>query len=51
MYQSLRSATALSKYLATAGNNRLGGDDFDQKITDYMLADFKTKEGVDLSSR
>ena len=36
--------------LATAGNNRLGGDDFDQKITDYMLADFKAKEGVDLST-
>ena len=32
------------------GNNRLGGDDFDQKITDYMLADFKAKEGVDLST-
>ena len=30
--------------LSTAGNNRLGGDDFDQKITDYMLADFKAKE-------
>ena len=36
--------------LSTAGNNRLGGDDFDQKITDYMLADFKAKEGVDLSN-
>ena len=36
--------------LSTAGNNRLGGDDFDQKITDYMLADFKAKEGVDLSA-
>ena len=36
--------------LATAGNNRLGGDDFDQRITDYMLADFKAKEGVDLST-
>ncbi len=35
--------------LSTAGNNRLGGDDFDQKITDYMLADFNAKEGVDLS--
>ena len=35
--------------LSTAGNNRLGGDDFDQKITDFMLADFKNKEGVDLS--
>ena len=36
--------------LATAGDNRLGGDDFDQKITDYMLAEFKKTEGVDLSS-
>ena len=35
--------------LATAGNNRLGGDDFDQKLTDYMLAEFKKAEGVDLS--
>ena len=35
--------------LSTAGNNRLGGDDFDQKVTDYMLADFNAKEGVDLS--
>ena len=36
--------------LATAGNNRLGGDDFDQKITDYMIAEFKKQEGVDLSA-
>ncbi len=36
--------------LATSGDNRLGGDDFDQKITDYMLAEFKSKEGIDLSS-
>ena len=36
--------------LSTAGNNRLGGDDFDQKVTDYMLSDFKSKEGVDLSN-
>ena len=35
--------------LATAGNNRLGGDDFDERITQYMLDDFKSKEGVDLS--
>ena len=35
--------------LATAGNNRLGGDDFDNVITQYMLEDFKAKEGVDLS--
>ena len=36
--------------LATAGNNRLGGDDFDKKIVDYMIADFKAKEGIDLTS-
>ena len=36
--------------LATAGNNRLGGDDFDQKITDWMLSEFKAAEGVDLST-
>ena len=36
--------------LATAGDNHLGGDDFDQKITDYMLAEFKKNEGVDLSN-
>ncbi len=35
--------------LATAGDNRLGGDDFDNVITDYMLSEFKNKEGVDLS--
>ena len=35
--------------LATAGDNKLGGDDFDQKIADYMLAEFKKNEGVDLS--
>ena len=36
--------------LSTNGDTHLGGDDFDQKITDYMLADFKNKEGVDLSN-
>jgi molecular chaperone DnaK len=36
--------------LATSGDNKLGGDDFDQKITDYMLAEFKKQEGVDLSN-
>ena len=36
--------------LSTAGNNRLGGDDFDQKVTDYILAEFKKQEGVDLSN-
>ena len=36
--------------LATNGDTHLGGDDFDQKIIDWMLAEFKAKEGVDLSS-
>ena len=35
---------------ATAGNNRLGGDDFDKRIIDWMVAQFKTSDGVDLSS-
>ena len=36
--------------LATSGNNHLGGDDFDQRIIDYLVSDFKAKEGIDLSS-
>ena len=36
--------------LATNGNNRLGGDDFDQRVVDWMVSEFKNKEGVDLSS-
>ena len=36
--------------LATNGDTHLGGDDFDQKIIDWMLAEFKAKEGVDLST-
>ena len=36
--------------LATAGDNHLGGDDFDQKITDYMIAEFKKQYGVDLGN-
>ncbi len=35
--------------LATNGNNHLGGDDFDARITNYMIQDFKNKEGIDLS--
>ena len=35
--------------LATNGDTKLGGDDFDQKIIDWMLAEFKAQEGVDLS--
>ncbi len=36
--------------LATSGNNHLGGDDFDQKIIDYLIAEFKKEQGVDLSN-
>lgn len=35
--------------LATAGNNRLGGDDFDKCVCDYLLQEFKKAEGIDLS--
>ncbi len=35
--------------LATAGNNRLGGDDFDKAIVDYLVAEFKKTEGIDLT--
>ncbi len=35
--------------LATAGDTRLGGDDFDQRIMDYLVAEFKKAEGIDLS--
>lgn len=36
--------------LATKGNNRLGGDDFDQKVVDWMVAEFRKDQGVDLTS-
>ncbi|MCI9124491.1 MAG: molecular chaperone DnaK [Eubacterium sp.] len=36
--------------LSTNGDTRLGGDDFDQKVTDWMIAEFKKAEGVDLSA-
>ena len=36
--------------LATSGNNMLGGDDFDQKIIDYLVAEFKKTDGIDLSA-
>ena len=39
----------VQEVLATAGNNRLGGDDFDQKIVDWLIATFKADTGVDLS--
>lgn len=36
--------------LATSGNNKLGGDDFDQRIMDYLVKEFKSQNGIDLSS-
>ena len=38
----------VQEVLATAGNNRLGGDDFDQKIIDWLVDEFKKEQGVDL---
>ena len=35
---------------ATSGDNQLGGDDFDQKIVDYLVSEFKAKEGIDLTT-
>ena len=35
--------------LATAGNNKLGGDDFDQRLIDYLVSEFKKENGIDLS--
>ena len=40
----------VQQVLATAGNNRLGGDDFDQRIIDWLVSEFKKTEGIDLSS-
>ena len=40
----------VQEVLATAGNNRLGGDDFDKRIIDWMLTSFKNETGIDLSS-
>ncbi len=40
----------VQEVLATAGNNRLGGDDFDKRVMDYICATFKQESGIDLSS-
>ena len=40
----------VQEVLATAGNNRLGGDDFDQRIIDWMIYEFKKQENIDLTS-
>ena len=36
--------------LATSGNNLLGGDDFDKRVMDYLISEFKTQSGIDLSN-
>ena len=45
----LQLADGTFEVLATAGNNRLGGDDFDQLVVNYLIEEFQKKEGVDLS--
>ncbi len=40
----------VQEVLATAGNNRLGGDDFDQRIIDWLVAEFRKETGTDLSN-
>ena len=45
----LEIGAGVIEVLATAGNNRLGGDDFDQCITNYLVQEFKKSEGIDLS--
>ncbi len=46
----LEIGDGIVEVLATAGDTRLGGDDFDQRIMDYLVAEFKKMEGIDLSS-
>ena len=46
----LEIGDGIVEVLATAGDTRLGGDDFDQRIMDYLVAEFKKAEGVDLSN-
>ncbi len=45
----LELAEGTFEVISTAGNNRLGGDDFDQKIMDYLVAEFKKETSVDLA--
>jgi len=44
----LRLAEGTFEVISTSGDNRLGGDDFDQKIMDYLIQDFKRNYGIDL---
>ena len=40
----------VQEVLATAGNNKLGGDDFDKRVMDFIVSTFKAEQGIDLSS-
>ena len=46
----LEIGDGIVEVLATAGDTRLGGDDFDQRVMDYLVAEFKKAEGIDLSA-
>ena len=46
----LEIADGVIEVISTAGNNRLGGDDFDKKIIDWMVTEFKKETGLDLSN-
>ncbi|HEY8436147.1 MAG TPA: molecular chaperone DnaK [Haloplasmataceae bacterium] len=46
----LELAEGTFEVIATAGDNKLGGDDFDQKIMDWLISDFKREYGIDLST-
>ena len=46
----LELGDGLFEVKSTAGNNKLGGDDFDQRIIDYLVEEFKSQEGIDLSN-
>jgi molecular chaperone DnaK len=46
----LEIGDGVCEVLATAGNNHLGGDDFDQRIIDWMVQEFKASNGIDLST-
>ena len=45
----LEISDGVFEVLATAGNNRLGGDDFDQRVIDWIAAEFKKENGIDLN--
>ena len=46
----LEMGDGVQEVLATAGNNRLGGDDFDKRVMDYIVNDFKAQNGIDIST-